>query len=135
MQIDQTLIDAAISLMKHKYPTGQGGAAAMYTKSGKILTSIGIENSPHDAVNLCYETGCILEALKLGEEIVATACVSRSDENSPIVILTPCGICQERLRIWGGDIVAAVPQKNDFTKWQSKTLDELEPYYWGSVFK
>jgi cytidine deaminase len=107
----------------------------MYTKSGKILTSIGIENSPNDSVNLCYETGCILEALKLGEEIVATVCVYRKSEDSPILILTPCGICQERLRIWGGNIVAAVPMKEDSSKWESKTLDELEPYYWGNVLK
>ncbi|MFA6554185.1 MAG: cytidine deaminase [Candidatus Paceibacterota bacterium] len=135
MNVDQNLVDAAIKLLKSKFPIGSGGAAAMYTKSGKVLTSIGIEDSPNDSVNLCYETGCILEALKLGEEIVATVCVYRETTNSPILILTPCGICQERLRIWSGGIFAAVPQKGDSSKWESRTLDELEPYYWGNVLK
>lgn len=31
-------------------------------------------------------------------------CVVRDDENSEFKILTPCGICQERLRYWGEDV-------------------------------
>jgi cytidine deaminase len=135
MNIDQNLVDAAFKLLESKFPIGSGGAAAMYTKSGKVLTSIGIEDSLNDSVNLCYETGCILEALKLGEEIVATVCVYRKTTDSPILILTPCGICQERLRIWSGSIIAAVPQKRNPSNWESKTLNELEPYYWGNVLK
>lgn len=135
MKIDQKLVGAAIELMDKRFPTGQGGAVAMYTDTGKILTSVGIENHLNDSANLCHETGAILEALKLGENIVATACVYREDTNKSILILTPCGICQERLMVWGEGVEAAVPKEDNPTKWESKTLKELQPYYWGKVFK
>ncbi len=135
MKIDQKLIDAAVELMNKRFLTGQGGATAMYTDTGKILTSVGIENHLNDSANLCHETGAILEALKLGENIVATVCVYREDVNKPIFILTPCGICQERLMVWGEEVEAAVPKEDDPTQWESRTLKELQPYYWGKVFK
>ena len=107
----------------------------MYTNTGKILTSVGIENHLNDSVNLCHETGAILETLKLGENIVATVCVYREDERAPILILAPCGACQERLMMWGDEVVAAVPSEDDPTRWESRTLKELQPYYCGKVFK
>ena len=135
MKLNQQLVDSAIDLMKRCFPSGQGGAAAMYTEDGTIMTSVGLEGLLNDSANLCYETGAILEAFKSGKKIIASVCVWRESENNPIYILTPCGICQERLRIWGGEVEAAVPSSTDATKWESKTLDELEPYYWGNVFK
>lgn len=136
MKLNQKLIDAAIDLMKSRFPSGSGGAAALYTEDGAIFTSVGFfEGLLHDAVNVCHETGAILEAVKLNKKVTAIVCVWRESENSPILILTPCGICQERLRIWGENVEAAVPLADDATKWESKTLKELEPYYWGNVFK
>lgn len=135
MRVDQKLVDAAIELMKAKYPTGLGGASAMYTESGEILTSVGLENCDHESVNLCHETGAILEAVKFNKKIVAAVCVTRENQNAPIWILAPCGICQERLRTWGEEVEVAVPDPQDSAKWQSKTLRETQPYYWAKVFK
>ncbi len=135
MKINQTLIDAAIALMKEKYPNTAGGAAALYTEDGKILTSVGIEKALHDSVNLCHETGSILEAIKLDKKVTASVCVGRLGVDEPVLIYAPCGICQERLRIWGEEVEVAVAKSNDPTRWESKTLKEVQPYYWGNVFK
>jgi cytidine deaminase len=50
------------------------------------------------------------------------------------VIATPCGICQERLFHWGAEVEVAVPDPADGTRWQVKTLRDLQPYYWVNVF-
>ena len=46
------------------------------------------------------------------------------------LILTPCGICQERLALWGSDVQVAVPQPGEPNKWLSKSLAEVQPHYW-----
>lgn len=51
------------------------------------------------------EVGAILEAHKLDEVVTHSLCIYREDENSTFVILTPCGICQERLVHWGGEVL------------------------------
>lgn len=43
MNIEQMLYDTAVELIKKRYPTGWGGAAAMYTEDGRILTSVAPE--------------------------------------------------------------------------------------------
>lgn len=91
MHLDQQLIDAATSLLKDYYPDKGGIAAAMYTEHGEILT--GVMFNPDWGGGLCAETGPILEAVKGKTRIVATVCVGRLEGDSPIVILTPCGIC------------------------------------------
>ena len=78
------------------------------------------------------EVGAYLEAHKLNEAVTHTICVSRDDEYSEYKILTPCGICQERLVYWGVDVLAAVT--NEGQKIVFKTLRELQPYHWSSAF-
>lgn len=133
MVIDQDLYNAAVELATARYPAGWGGAAAMYTADGAILTSVYVE-TPNSGGELCMETGCICEAHKRGVAIMASICVSRKSEDEPFVILSPCGSCQERLAFWGGDVHVAVPHPGDPTSWQSKLLREVQPYYWRSVF-
>jgi len=70
----------------------------------------------------------------LNEKITASVCVIR-DQNKEIHILTPCGICQERLFYWGDEIEVAVPKSNDSTKWLVKTLKDVQPYHWYKIFK
>ncbi|MGH0001036.1 cytidine deaminase [Pseudovibrio ascidiaceicola] len=90
--------------MERRYPTGWGGAASIRTESGKILTSIA-PDTKNDGLSLCMEVGAILEAHKLDEVVTHSLCIYREDENSTFVILTPCGICQERLVHWGGEVL------------------------------
>ena len=137
MDVDETLVSAAISLAERRYagdPDGDGwaGAAAMYASDGRILTSVFVD-APNAAATLCCETGAIAEAHKLNLAVAASVCVSREGPGAPFVILTPCGICQERLAYWGGDVQVAVPLPGDATRWLSKPLREVQPHYWASV--
>ncbi|KDM91710.1 cytidine deaminase [Photobacterium galatheae] len=129
-QIEQTLYEPAIQLIQTRYPTGWGGAAAVRTASGKILTSIA-PDIKNDALSLCMEVGAYLEAHKLNEAVTHSLCLCREDENSAFLVLSPCGICQERLVHWGGDVQAAITtQGNDLV---FKTIRELMPHHWSLV--
>ncbi|GMA63749.1 cytidine deaminase [Alicyclobacillus fastidiosus] len=132
MNIEQKLYDAAVELIKQRYPVGWGGAAAMYTKGERILTSVAPEVLV-DATNVCIETGAILEAHKFNDPVTYSICVVRDDENSKFKILTPCGICQERLIYWGEDVKAAVFTENGELDY--KTLKEIQPYHWAKAYE
>ena len=131
MGIGKELYHEAINLIENRYPVGWGGAAAVRTETGRIITSISPEVE-NDSLSLCMEVGAYLEAHKLNEAVTHTICVSRDDEYSEYKILTPCGICQERLVYWGVDVLAAVT--NEGQKIVFKTLRELQPYHWSSAF-
>lgn len=128
MDLDQRLVDAAYDLMTRRWPgTGWAVAAAMYLDDGQVLTSVALDNL-NSAVNLCAETGAMCQAYTMAGRVTASVCVSR--ENG---ILAPCGICQERLALWGPDIQVAVPD-DGAAEWQARTLRELNPFYWGTTF-
>ncbi len=134
MRLDQGLVDAARDLLETRYPDAEGIAAAMYTDDGAVLTGVFFEPEWGGGA-LCAETGALCEAEKLGKRVTASVCVSRLSGKDPIVVLTPCGICQERLFHWGGTVEVAVPDPTDATKWQARTLDEVQPYYWVNAFR
>ncbi len=134
MYLDDHLIEAAISQAKARFPTGPSGAAALYLADGRILTSVCFD-SPNEKVNLCHETGAICEAYRLNLSVKASVCVGRLSEHEHFNILTPCGVCQERLAVWGLDVEVAVPVLGSPHKWQSKTLREVQPFYWRNAFE
>jgi cytidine deaminase len=134
MHVDQRLVDAAHELLERRFPGDEGIAAAMYTDDGDVLTGVFFEPEWGGGA-LCAETGPICEAEKLGKRVTASVCVSRLSGADPMVILTPCGICQERLFHWGPAVEVAVPDPADPTRWLAKTLSEVQPYYWVDVFK
>ena len=121
MHLDDRLVEAAVSQVERRFPTGSGGAAALYLSDGRILTSVAFD-SPNDKVNLCHETGAICEANRLNLLLTASVCVDRQSENDPFVILTPCGVCQERLALWGLDVEVAVPMPGAPHKWQARNI-------------
>ena len=131
--LDQRLVDAAIALLNARFPGTDGVAAAIYCDDGSILTGVSFEPE-YGSVGLCAEVGPICEANTLGKRIVASVCVARDTPTSPIVILSPCGVCQERLMYWGQDIEVAVPEPNDPTRWLPVRLADVQPYYWAKVF-
>lgn len=133
MRLDQRLVDAAIAFTNERFP-GEvwEGAAAMYTEDGEILisTAIAVVN---DSVALCHETGAICEAYAKNKKISASVCVARN-EAGKFVILSACGVCEERLWYWGGDVEIAVPDENDSTQWRAVRLREMNPHYWRNPF-
>lgn len=134
MHLDQALVTAAIELLQARFPGREGIAAAMYTEDRQILTSVYFEPKWGSAM-LCAEAGAVCEAEKLGKRIIASVCVSRLGKDAPIRVLTPCGICQERLFHWGQNVEVAVPDAGDATTWSVRTLREVQPYYWANAFQ
>lgn len=131
MNLERTLYQAATELIIKRYPTGWGGAAAMYTDDGEILTSVA-PDVINASTELCIETGAILEAHKLNTKITHSICVVRDDENSSFKILTPCGVCQERLFYWGPMTKAAITTTSgDIT---FKALAEIQPFHWYKAY-
>ncbi len=131
MNIEQKLYNAAIDLVKNRYPSGWGGAAAMYTEDGQVLTS-----AAPDVINasteLCIETGAILEAHKLNKRITHSLCVVQDDEDSTFKVLTACGVCQERLFYWGSEVKAAITSEDENLTF--KTLKEIQPFHWIQAY-
>lgn len=132
MPLDQSLVDAAIRQALSRFPSGYAGAAAVLTDTGQILTSVCFD-APNSAASLCHEAGAYCEANRLGVRVVASVCVSRSEPGRPFLILAPCGICQERLALWGATTEVAVAVPGRPGEWQSKTLAEIEPHYWRNA--
>ena len=130
MRLDQRLVDAAIEFVEKRFP-GQPyeGAAAMYTQDGETLVSTALEVPSGSSVALCHEVGAMCEAYAKDKKITATVCVSRQP-NGDMIVLALCGVCKERMWLWGGDVEVAVPHEDDPTKWRSVTLSEMDPYYW-----
>ncbi len=131
MNIEQEMYDRATEFIKKRYPKDWGGAAVIHTKEGSFFTSVAID-SANSSVLLCIETGAICEAHKYNEEVTHCLCVVRNDENSPFKVLSPCGVCQERLRYWGGDVKVGVTTEDGSLKFTA--LKKLQPYHWTNAY-
>ena len=81
---------------------------------------------------LCIETGAMLDAFKFNEKVTHCLCLIRQDENSPYQVLSPCGICQERLKYWGEDVQVAVTTKEEQLRFVE--LRTLQPYHWTNAY-
>lgn len=132
MSIEQQLYEVTTNFIKKRYPIGWGGAAAMHTEDGEILISVAPEVI-NASTELCMETGAICEAHKLDKKVTHSICAVRDDENAPFKILTPCGVCQERLFYWGSDVKAAIYSPNEDIIF--KTLKEIQPYHWYEAYR
>ena len=129
--MEQKLYDMAVSFIRQRYPAGWGGAAVIRTGDDRYLISVAPEVLNASA-ELCIETGAVCEAHKYNAKVTHCICVVRDDENSPFKVLTPCGICQERLRFWGEDVLVGVTTPDNSLKFAR--LGELMPYYWGRAY-
>ena len=127
MNIEKNLYQAAVQQAQNRYPEGWSGAAAIRTESGKILTSVA-PDVINDALSLCMEVGALLEAFRLNETVTHSICVCRDEGQLNFRILSPCGICQERLLFWGKAVNVAV--SNPDNKLLFKPLGDLQPYHW-----
>ena len=132
MNIEQTLYDTAVNFIKDRYPIDWGGAAVIHTEDDRCLISVAPEVL-NASTELCIETGAICEAYKFNVKVTHCICVVRDDENSEFKVLTPCGICQERLRYWGENVLVGVTMEDNSLKFVR--LGELMPYYWGKAYK
>jgi cytidine deaminase len=132
--VDQELVDAAIELARTRFGgKAWSGAAALRLADGTILTSTA-PDPPNAAVSLCHETGAICEAFKRDQTVVASVCVTAADQDRGYWILSPCGVCQERLLAYGPDVAVGVPELDDPRRWRSLRLRDVQPHWFGRVF-
>lgn len=130
-EIEQIMYHKAIELIEQRYPNGWGGAAVIHTAKDHYFTSVAIETA-NSSATLCIEVGAMCEAHKFNEKVTHCLCVVRDDEYSEFKVLSPCGICQERLRYWGDDVQVGVTTNN--RKLHFVELKELQPYHWTSAY-
>ena len=131
MTVEETMYSKAAEFIKERYPTGWGGAAVIHTADDRYLISVAPEVFNASA-ELCIETGAICEAHKYNAKVTHCLCLVRNNETSPFKVLTPCGICRERLKFWGEDLLVAVTSDDSIVRFVR--LGELMPYYWGRAY-
>ncbi len=130
-EIENEMYQRAKRLVEKRYPTGWGGAGIVHTSKGNYYTSVAIDTANISAA-LCIETGAMLEAHKFNEKVTHCMCLVRDNEKSDFKVLSPCGICQERLRYWGEDVQVAVTTEDNSVLFI--TLKELQPYHWTKAY-
>lgn len=129
--IHQEMFRRAKALIEKRYSTGWGGAGVVRTANGHYYTSVAPDTC-NSSVELCIETGAMLEAHKANECVTHCLCLVRDNEQAPFQVLSPCGVCQERLRYWGTDVQVAVTTADGTLRFVA--LGELQPYHWTNAY-
>ena len=129
--VEDKMYQLATDLIKRRYPKGWGGVAVIRTENDNYYTSVAIETANSSAV-LCIEVGAMCEAHKYNEKVTHCLCIVRDNENEPFKVLSPCGICQERLRYWGDEVLVGVTYGG--RKLKFVTLKELTPFHWTMAY-
>lgn len=130
-EIEIKMYNMAIEFIKKRFPKGWGAAAVIRTEQNNFLISVALETF-NASVILCVETGALCEAYKLNQKVTHCLCVVRDDEYSSFKVLSPCGVCQERLRYWGEDVKVGVTTKDNSLLFVS--LKKLQPYHWTNAY-
>ena len=128
---EKKMFQIAEELIETRYPKGWGGAAVIRTEKDHYFSSVAIETA-NSAASLCIEVGAMCGAHKYNEKVTHCLCIVREDENSPYRVLSPCGICQERLRYWGEDVQVGVTASNGEPLFVE--LIKLQPYHWTLAY-
>ena len=108
------------------------GAAAMLLADDTILTGTSPE-AINPSVEVCHELEPYCGAHRLGQSVVASVCLHRKP-GGQVVVLSPCGVCRERLAVHGPDVLVAVAAPLDPTVIVWKPLKDVLPDYWMTAF-
>lgn len=127
---EQALFDAAATLAERRAAgTDEGVAAAALASDGAMLTGVWVD-AMVDAACLCAETGPICEAHRQGVRLTASICVRWTPDGT--TTLAACGICQERLAIFGRDVLVGVAD-DSARGYRFVPLGDLRPSPWWDV--
>jgi cytidine deaminase len=108
------------------------GAAAMLLDDGTIVVGTApIAINP--SVQVCHETEPFCAAFRLDRSIVASVCL-HLEPGGRTLVLSPCGVCRERLAAHGPDVLVAVADTTDSTSLIWKPLRAALPDYWLVAF-
>ena len=126
-------VEACRSLIRDRFhDDDHHGAAAMLLDDGTIVTGTApIAINPSDEV--CHEIEPFCAAFLLGRKVVASVCLHRKP-GGQTVVLSPCGVCRERLAVYGPDVLVAVGDPNEPTLAVWKPLKGELPDYWMTAF-
>ena len=126
--------DECQQFIKDRFPADQPymGAAAMLLADGTVLAGTAPEVA-NSGVALCHETEPYCAAYRLDQRIVASICLSRLVDGRYLV-LSPCGICRERLAVHGPDVMVATADPADPTVPVWKKLKDVHLAYWPTPF-
>lgn len=120
-------------LIDTRFPDDEDrGAAAMLLADGTILTGTAPE-AINPSVEVCHEIEPYCGAFRLGQPVLASICLHRRPGGRTIV-LSPCGVCRERLAVHGPQVLVAVAGPADATEIVWKQLKDVLPDYWMTVF-
>jgi cytidine deaminase len=126
-------VDACRSLIRDRFHDDHHhGAAAMLLDDGTIVTGTAPETL-NPSVEVCHETEPYCAAFRLGRRVVASVCLHREPDGRTLV-LSPCGVCRERLAGHGPDVLVAVADVHDPTQVAWKSLKDVLPDYWMTAF-
>lgn len=127
------VLDACGSLIRDRFPDDEHhGAAAMLLDDGTILTGTA-PDAVNPSVEVCHETEPYCAAFRLGRRIVASVCLHR-EPGGRTVVLSPCGVCRERLAVHGPTVLVAVADLEDPTVAVWKPMKDVLPDYWMTAF-
>jgi cytidine deaminase len=130
--LDET-INACRSLIEDRFRDEEHhGAAAVLLDDGSILTGTA-PDALNSSVELCHETEPYCAAFRLDRSIVASVCLHQLP-GGRTVVLSPCGVCRERLAVHGPNVLVAVAHPEDPTLAVWKRLKEVLPDYWMVAF-
>lgn len=135
--VDQLLLDetaaACSELINSRFPDGDHrGAAAMLLADGTIRTGTA-PDAINPSVEVCHEIEPYCAAFRLGQPVVASICLHR-EPGGRTIVLSPCGVCRERLAVHGPHVLVAVAKPGDATEIVWKELKDVLPDYWMTAF-
>jgi cytidine deaminase len=126
-------VEACRSLIEDRFPAGtHRGAAAMLLEDGTVLTGTSPE-AINPSVQVCHEIEPYCGAFRLDRRILASVCLHRVPDGR-FLVLSPCGVCRERLAMHGPDVLVAVAGPDDPTAVHWVRLGEALPHYWMTAF-
>lgn len=126
-------VTACKALIKQRYPDGgDHGAAAVLLDDGTVLTGTA-PGAVNPSVQVCHEIEPYCGAHRLDRRIIASVCLHRQP-GGRTVVLSPCGVCRERLAMHGPWVLVAVADHDDLTSVVWKSLKDVLPDYWMTAF-
>jgi cytidine deaminase len=136
-RVDERALAATVAsckdLIDSRFPdNGDHGAAAMLLEDGTILTGTA-PDAVNASVEVCHELEPYCAAYRLNQRVLASVCLHRQP-GGRTVVLSPCGVCRERLAVYGPVVFVAVADRSDSTVVVWKTLKEVLPDYWMTAF-
>ena len=129
----EDVVTACRDLLEARFPGGgERGAAAMLLADGTVLTGTA-PDAVNPSVEVCHEIEPYAGAFRLDQAVVASVCLHRDDQGR-FLVLSPCGVCRERLAVHGPEVLVGVAAPGDPTQVVWKALRDVLPDYWMTVF-